>query len=328
MSVSKHKETLLREASRWFARMQGPDAEASRFAFEAWRRSDPEHDLAFRRLEQSWNDASLVAHTSVGRNRSLARARRPLHGVPGWRIAAAAAAGLLLVVGGATLLYRELARSFLPHASEIATSVGRLRTVQLADGSTVTLDTDSAVTVDLGATRRVLHLLRGRARFDVAHDVHRPFAVDAGDGEIVARGTLFDVDLTRPDLRVTLYRGAVDVRVKPRDGSSSFLRRLAPGQRFVQVSDGFEPAIDPAPTGEERWTGGMLSFDNAPLAEVVAQANRYTKEPIRVGPAAADLKVTGAFKSGDSGELARSLAAMFDLPLRHQDDGPWELGGA
>ncbi len=72
MSVSKHKETLLREASRWFARMQGPDAEASRFAFEAWRRSDPEHDLAFRRLEQSWNDASLVAHTSVGRNRSLA----------------------------------------------------------------------------------------------------------------------------------------------------------------------------------------------------------------------------------------------------------------
>jgi len=133
---------------------------------------------------------------------------------------------------------------------------------------TVILDTDSAVTVDLGASRRVLHLLRGRARFDVAHDVHRPFAVDAGDGEIVARGTLFDVDLTRPDLRVTLYRGAVDVRITPRDGSTPLLRRLAPGQRFVQASDGFEPAIERAPAGEEKWAragridkiNGRLSF--------------------------------------------------------------------
>jgi len=326
MSGASDKDALRQEAALWFARMDGPDAATWRFAFEAWRKSDPAHDQAFQQIKRSWIDPSLIAQTSIGRNRSLARARRPLHGVPRWQIGAAFAGILLLVGGGATLLYREIATSFFPHDAEIATAVGKLRTVRLADGSTVTLDTDSVVTVDLGASRRLVHVLRGRARFDVARDVRRPFTVDAGDGEVVARGTLFDVDVSRPPLRVTLYRGAVDVRVTPRDGSTPVVRRLVPGQRLVQASDGFEPSIAAVSSGEGTWTTGMLGFDNAPLADVVAEANRYSTQKIEVGAAAARLKVTGAFRSGNSAELARSLAGMFQLPLRQGADGNWQLG--
>jgi transmembrane sensor len=326
MPASKDKETLLLEASRWFARMRGPDAETSRFAFEAWRRADPEHDRAYRGLEQSWRNASLIAQTSVGRNRSLARARRPWHGLSPYRIALAAGAVVLLAVGLSTLLYREWAATTSTARAQIATSVGNLRTVRLADGSAITLDTNSAITVDFGSSRRVVHLLHGRARFDVAHDARRPFAVDAGAGEVVARGTLFDVDVTRPDLRVILYRGAVDVKLSPPGRAPTLVQRLGPGQRFIQADGGSDAVVDPAPKGEDHWVGGMLSFDAVPLADVAAQANRYTADHVRVNPDVADLKVTGAFRSGRSEDLARSLAATFNLTVRHLPDGDWELG--
>lgn len=90
---------------------------------------------------------------------------------------------------------------------------GEIRTFSLSNGSLNTLDRDSRISVGLTPQRRDIVLVRGRARFSVVHE-SRPFAVKAGNGTVIARGTLFDVTL-RPGTQavVTLIEGLVDVEM-------------------------------------------------------------------------------------------------------------------
>ena len=320
------REALREEAAAWFARMKGPEAPQSRFAFEAWRRADPAHSDAYRSIEQTWRDSALVAHTDLGRTRSLHRVRAPFHGVPPWQKVAAGFATLGLTLALAFFLIRTLIAPVPP--SQFVNAVGAPRSLRLADGSEVTLDTDSEIAANLGGPRRLVRVVRGRVRFDVAHDPAHPFVVDAGAGEVVARGTLFDVDLTRPAMAVTLYRGAVDVSLGSIDGRSAVTRRLVPGQRIVQRASPSEPgpAVIAAPAGQDRWVSGMLSFDDTPLIDVAAQANRYSAHHIHVAPGAANLELTGTFPSNDNEDLARSLAAAFGIPFTARADGDWDIG--
>jgi len=78
---------------------------------------------------------------------------------------------------------------------QYATRIGERSTIRLADGSVVTLDTASRVSLDLTTANREVHLLGGQANFEVAKDKARPFVVYAGDRRITAVGTAFDVRL-------------------------------------------------------------------------------------------------------------------------------------
>src|SRR3546814_14300232 len=91
------------------------------------------------------------------------------------------------------------------------TVLGERRVVTLADGSTVSLDAASEVRVAYSERARELALVRGQARFDVAHDPRRPFAVQARDQRVVAPGTAFNVDLFGPQVLITLIEGHVPV---------------------------------------------------------------------------------------------------------------------
>jgi transmembrane sensor len=60
----------------------------------------------------------------------------------------------------------------------------------------------------------------------------------------------------------------------------------------------------------------MLEFDRASVADVIAEANRYSARKLRLtDPSLGRLKVTGAYRRGDTRGLARSLAEAFDLEL-------------
>src|SRR3546814_3423601 len=90
------------------------------------------------------------------------RPQRPVTAMVG-----AAAAACLAVVSAPTLL--------LMWQSDYRTGTGEMRNVTLSDGSSVTLDTGSAIAVNYGDGRRGVRLLAGRAWFDVANDESQPF---------------------------------------------------------------------------------------------------------------------------------------------------------
>lgn len=312
---TRREQAVRREAHVWSARMHGDDAEAHRAAFERWRAADPLHAEIYARLEQQWSAAGLLAGTRTARSRKpLARHSRFQ---PQMRYAMAAALVLGLTAVLILIQPRWFGRDYAAEAAQLASGIGEIRTVPLADGSTMTLDTDSAVRLAFTRGERRLILLRGRARFDVAHDPARPFIVLAGSGAVIARGTLFDVSFLGGQVRVALLRGSVDVRQDSAGGPpSGTIARLTPGQATAFAARTPLAPPRPAPRDELDWPSGMLSFEADRLGAAIAEANRYSTAKIRAAdPAIGDLRVTGAYRAGDTTGLARSLATSFDLQM-------------
>ncbi|MBB6426984.1 FecR domain-containing protein [Sphingopyxis sp. JAI128] len=317
--IADSPDSGARSAAEWFAVMRGPAADTERAAFEAWR-ADPAHAEAYARLERTWNESLFLANRPVARARDLSRARPRL---PSGAVIAACAALLTLLSAG--LLANQMewiagSRAGKPGASQVAAEVisagERIRTLRLRDGSWVTLDSGAAVEERMTASERRLVLLRGRARFDVAHDRARPFIVDAGEGRVIAHGTRFDVAFENAAVRVALIEGSVEVRGGPRGISGSDgTRYLSPGEQLL-VTRGTVGNPSPTSAGLLSWPDPMIGFDGVRLADAVARFNRESGASVRVeGPGLEAPRVSGTFRRDDPRGFAASLAASFGLEV-------------
>jgi transmembrane sensor len=308
------------QAARWWSRMHGPEADASRSAFEAWRRADSRNDAEYAALERTWELAAGLGSTELGRSRTMDRVPRRLPWATPPRIAVATAALAAMVL--LMFLWPGNSATRPVVAVAHATGVGEIKTFRLPDGSSVTLDTDSRLQVAFDGKVRKVKLEQGRARFDVVPDP-RTFLVEAGGTILSAQDAGFDVRATSRDLCLTTLRGLVDVRRRPADPDTPELR-LAAGQTIRLGASGapLSPRA-PAGKGSERWVSGMLVYQSAPLAAVLEETNRYSRRRIVLGePVLGDLRVTGAFKPLPVEQLAASLAAAFDLEVRDDGQGP------
>lgn len=309
-----------RSAAEWFAVMRGPDADGERAAFEDWRQIAANAD-AYARIEASWEDSRFLANRPIGRNRDLSRARRR---TPPAALLAAGIAALTLL--SASLLAQQMgwlgtprdeARASTPLAASEAITNARL-----ADGSRVTLDRGTELHDLSTAAERRFMLVRGRARFDVAHDAARPFLVDTGASRVVAHGTVFDVGIEAGTVRVALIEGSVEVRGRttgtPGTGAARF---LAPDEELL-VRAGSVGTPSRAAAASLAWAEPMISFDAVPLAEAVVAFNRGSGRAVRLeGEGFAALRVSGAFRRDDPRGFADALAASFELAVERAKDG-------
>ncbi|NYZ16214.1 FecR family protein [Azospirillum sp. RWY-5-1] len=292
---------LADEALDWLVRLTSGRADAAlRARYAAWRSTSPEHEQAAREAEALWGDVGRTQ--TAARRRMAAPARRRL--VPA--VAAVAAALVLAVLswGGPTLL---LDRWRADHT----TAVGERREVTLPDGSRVTLNTGSAVLLRFTAEERRVTLADGEALFEVSADPARPFVVEAGGGTARAVGTVYAVRLDGARATVTVAHGVVEVT--PAGGGPV---RLTAGQRLVY--GGGEPGR-PQPQSvdaeaETAWRRGKLIFRNRPLADVVAEVDRYRHgRTLVLGDTLGRLPVTGVFGIGDETELLDVLRQGFGV---------------
>ena len=179
MTADNDLDVRRREAASWFATLNQKRVAASDItAFSQWRRT-PANAEAYARIETMWEaagslkgDADIAALTAGARAR--ADASRKLQGrLAKGLLPIGAVAAVAAVVVGVTMW------SARPLSYE--TGLGERRIVVLADGSKVTLDTESRITVRLTGRRRAVELASGQAFFDVEGDPARPFVVTAGD---------------------------------------------------------------------------------------------------------------------------------------------------
>ncbi|TPG42687.1 DUF4880 domain-containing protein [Sphingomonas koreensis] len=319
-------DSVRAEAQDWLNRLRSSGA-TEQAAFEQWYSADEAHADAYDQLLDNWDDTALVANTPSGRSRRSRHRGRVAVPRTSYLLAVAAAMVLVVLAGWGT--YQRWFVSADHRAPvEFATRVGEIRAFTLPDGSRITLDTDSALHTMYGADERRLVLKRGRARFDVAHDAARPFVVTANGTVVIAHGTLFDVQMSGSQVAVGLLRGSVEVREAPDPGPGRHdsRQKLAPGQGIVVRSR--QPLSSPQPlrAAETRWPSGMLSFEDAPLAEVVAAANRYNATKIIIrAPAANSLRFTGTFRATDPVGFVRMLTATFGLTEARDASGNYVL---
>ena len=301
------------EASEWIARLNADDVTAEdRARFEVWRRAHPLHAQAFDDLSRTWNrflQAGQLAR-AAGFAESMspgaaddARWRR-------WnpRFAAAAA-----VVAVSLLLGLYLATSAPP--TLFRTAIGEQLAVRLPDGSLMELNSNSVARVDYSAHQRIIHLDRGEAFFKVDHDASRPFWVAAGGGWVRDVGTEFDVYLRATNVQVTVSEGAVRAgasrdalaAVHPAEARSPDSVTLTRGEQAdLAGSSAHARMLSPEELAEAMaWRSGTVYFDNRPVAEVVAELNRYSVEQLVVeDDALRAMRVGGTFQASPKGATA------------------------
>ncbi len=199
----------------------------------------------------------------------------------------------------------------LSQPERFQTKLGEQRSVLLADGSRVTLNTASTIDVRLEADHRVVQLLRGEALFEVAHDPKRPFDVRIGDAVVRAVGTHFDVDRRMTRTIVTVVEGRVAVIAA--GARTEHLPVLSRGDRVVLDNAGagaLEHGVNLSET--VAWTQRQLVFHHRPLGEVAEEFNRYNAGRLDIrSPALRGQEVTGTFRSDD---VASFVSVLEGLP--------------
>jgi transmembrane sensor len=320
------------EAAAWIWRMDcAASGAADRQAFEAWQRQDPRHRRAVSELSAVWSALEGLAEAKRGEKiatfTNTAKAA-PLRHAQRWWWPAAAAMIAAVAVGAI----------WLQQGSELqtlSTAVGQQRNVTLADGSTVTLNTNTIVETDLRRHTREIYLRKGEAHFQVAHDRSRPFLVHAGDAVVRAVGTAFEVRvLTDQHVDVVVNEGRVEVQaVTPASQNAGAIahpaavttvRALNAGERLSTASLDYAvmPITAQQLSTELAWREGAIIFDGEPLAEAIAEIERYTDARIVVSdPEIAALRVGGRFRTGNVQEFFDALQTALPVSIRHAAGG-------
>jgi transmembrane sensor len=312
------------QASVWTWRLDdGPLSDTDSQAYEAWLRQDPRHRRAMEDLSKVWEALDGLAEAKRGEKiATFTDAQR--RGIRGRRQRwwSAAAASILLAIG-AVLWLRQ--------GSEIqtlSTAVGQQRNVTLADGSIVSLNTNTILETDLSRHLRQIYLRKGEAHFQVAHDRSRPFLVHAGDAVVRAVGTEFEVRLhTDQHVDVVVNEGRVEVQDATQGGRGVVLptvRALSAGQALSTASADYAVTpVTPAQLSSElAWREGAIVFDGEPLSEAIAEIERYTDARIIVTDAhTAALPVGGRFRTDDLPGFIDGLQAALPVAIRRTPDG-------
>jgi transmembrane sensor len=299
-------------AERWLVRLLDADAGDPRWAeFERWIAGDPARASAYREAEQLWRlgvEAARHPDLRTAADRAL-HLPRPGGQLRIWLAPAMAVVAAVCFLGCMVALWWP-GLGVNQQGVRYATRTGQQQTIQLRDGSTLLLDTDSAVVVRYGRRARGVTLLQGRAEFRVRHNDAWPFIVSAGGGTVTDVGTAFQVSIGKHHaVSVVLLEGKVSVATVHSQSTLTTGEAL----RFdrVGVIRAPYPADLQAALG---WTSGEIVARGWTLSRLVAEMNRYSSMKLEFGDTALqDVRVTGTFRAGDQATLLKVLQSGWPI---------------
>jgi len=299
-AAGQPSEAAVDAAIAWKVQLESrPEDDALRAEWAAWLASDPEHALAWRRLEQV--DARLAGVPRRLASETLARApadpdrRRVLKGL---------GALALLGAGGWGMQHSGLWDRL---RADHATAVGERRRIALADGGTLWLNTDTAVSIADGDGPRRIRLLRGELRLQTGAE---GVEVATRHGRLSPLGTRFVVRDGTHATHVWVEAGAV--RAVPERGGAPDTVAAGGAARLLrdQVMPLGDRGLDPA-----AWAEGLIAADAARLGDFLAELARYRTGWLRWDPAVADRRISGVFQLRDTDAVLETLAATLPVEI-------------
>ena len=273
------------EAAAQIIRMEGDATPEERARFEAWRKEDPRHEAACRRLETVWSRAGLLTAVRPpgppidadllkprGLRKLLGRFAARLgcpHSAIRWTVAS-----LVPIVALGAMAWM----SFMPKT--YANTDGHEKQVRLEDGSGAGLQPSSLMRVRITEEARVVELESGGVRFDVVKDPKRPFDVRTGQKVLRAKGTNFLVNrLDTVRFHLSVKEGSVIVG-NPGDEASYLHEDLRASHPTVHAGeraewDGKRVRIYPNPRRSIR-------FVDRALDDALREFNLFYDKPMRI----------------------------------------------
>ncbi len=150
---------------------------------------------------------------------------------------------------------------------------GKRSTITLADGSKVWLNSGSVLEFPSQFTgkKREIRLASGEIYVEVAHDKEKPFFVQTGNINVKVHGTKFNISNYSGSVQsIILVEGSVSLQLS--DKKEMFLK---PNEQAIYSESGMFETQKVDVNQFTSWKEGYLSFDKAPMTEVLQQIGRY-----------------------------------------------------
>jgi transmembrane sensor len=296
------EQQALSLAAHWFARLgAAPGDTALQRQWQAWHDEHPLHQWAWQRVgllqTQLGNAKGALGYQVLDRaGRSMASSGRR-----------ALLKSLLLGVGVGALGWAGYRQAPVLLA-DLRTGTGERLTFKLDDGSTLVLNTDSAVDIAYTAQTRLLVLQKGEMYVATAKDA-RPFIVRSAQGAMQALGTRFRVRQQDGFTQLAVFEHAVAVRPQAATGEQPVINS-GQGVSFNGQALFDQHALDPS---ADAWINGRLVIDGWRLDRLVGELQRYRSGYLGCAPEVAHLRVSGTYPLDDI-DLALSAIAR-SLPV-------------
>lgn len=321
-------------AAQWVLRAQGEDFRDEDIVnLTQWLEAAPGHAEAFENAMLLWGQldglkdfetatqpvAAPADVVNIGdwRDRQAAHINRPIWKTPG------AMAGIAAALVAAILIPLFTMQSAPAQVYE--TAKGGRQTVALADGSTLNLNTDTRISVQLSGHARKFTLERGEVALKVVHDANRPLTLTAGDTQITDIGTEFNVRRDDTSVAVAVRQGEVQLATNGAAekilyrGDTAVHQTGAPG---VTLTHG-------DPDEAFAWQTRHVIYRDQPLSVVVKDLNRYFATPIVVDDQAGKLRLSAILTLDSEPLVVRRLQDFLPLQAKTTQGGIYlSLGAA
>lgn len=338
--VDESDTTAAMKADAWARRLaNGPLSADEARAFNQWMAAGPENEARFQAAKALIRELKHVAASETyanwmkleerERNRSsrfIAFLTRPFAAGPRWALTGLPVVATL-VLAVFVALPREASVPVAPPAETVATQVAEVRTVELPDGSSVTIGAASSIDVAYGDNERRVILSAGEAFFEVEKDADRPFIVAAGNTLVRVLGTKFDVSLGTDAIDVAVSEGRVEVirteRDDPRIEEDDIKHVLIAGQKVTAPRRGQVRPVSHIDAGDvASWRRGELQWADTPIRDIIADLNRYSPNAVILeARGTGDLEYTLAVQADEVDEAVALIAASLDLKVIERANG-------
>ncbi|UOB24121.1 FecR domain-containing protein [Pseudomonas orientalis] len=291
-------------AARWYVQFQAQSpTPADRLAWQQWLNGDPSHQAAWNQLEQLQRSLGAMPQDFTRRALTSTQKRRQ---VLKW----------MLVLGGTGYLGWNIQQ----HTSvgnvwaDYRTPVGKRRRIELADGTQVDLNTNTAIDVMFDARERLIRLRQGEV---LIHSGKRspdiPLYVETRHGRIQALGTRFTVRQLSGATRVGVLEDRVAL-VPLDQPDRTWTLDAGEGADFDRQS---VTVTQRYAVSQTAWVDGQLIVLDARLGDVIDELARYRQGVLRCDQASAGLRVSGAFRLDSTDAVLANLQATLPIQVKY-----------
>jgi len=328
------KGTIQVQASQWISKMDRGFNATENDAFIAWANQSDLHRETLFSFAALWDDLSVLNELSALFPINNQHKKKKSSQTFITKIAMAASIVFVFILG--SNIYTNLLPDSKMNEQQyteiknLSTVVGQQSRFSLSDGSIIQLNTNSLVKINFSQNKRLLTLVRGEARFDVAKDKTRPFTVTSGDKSFTALGTIFNVQKnSNQDMELVVTEGRVlitkanqlidriakKIYQLPKEQLPGLL--VTSGEKAI-ISQEIPQKVQQVSLDQVQkdlaWQQGMLIFEGDSLASALAEVSRYTSTNFElVDSELAEIKIAGYFKAGDIVGLLQSLHSNFNI---------------
>lgn len=312
---------VLDQAIDWVVKLRsGTSNETMQSDFQIWLRADPIYQAAWHELqaaEQDFGKLTATPHAlafrtleAVQENRKTLQGRRKALRLLGFGATS-------IALGALTVNNLPLSRWTNGIGANYATGIGEHKTVTLADGTQIRLNTDTAIDVSFNDARRTIIVHQGEVFIQTGKDNgtgagRRPFWVQTAHSHLEALGTQFFVHQQDAQTRLLVTEGRVAIQPK----SKNVAAIAEVGDEFLIHANGSTSKVlaDHDALDTTGWLDGAIVTKQMRLADVLTELSRYRQGWLRCDPAVADLKVSGVFQIDDTDQALDALVRT--LPVR------------